>query len=236
MWRFLLVALALLGSGVSLADEPRRLVLDVPYRSQFDGTPWGSSNCGPTSLAMVMSAFGVGTLSMDVRRRADELLGFADPEQGTRLQDLARVATEHGLVVTGPYEGTLGRPRAFRRWTLDEARAEVLASRPLMIEVYYPLLPNHYANPVDTDHYIVLVGLDGDDFIFNDSANKPEPGYRVRISPADLTRAWANSDFPFAGFSVGPGQGARQLQPRPPEDEATPWQVWLTRGRLPRAV
>lgn len=236
-WRALLLATVVaLGSGLSPSSEPRPMVLDVPYRSQFDGTAWGSSNCGPASLGMVLSAFGVGAPPMELRRRADELLGFADPEQGTRLQDLARIATEHGLTVTGPYDTARGRPQAFRRWTIGEARAEVLAGHPLVIEIYYPLLSNHRANPVDTDHYLVLVGLDGDGFVFNDPANKPNPGYRVRVGPAELTPAWANSDFPYGGFSVGPGAGTRRLQAYPAEKEARLWQAWPRFGRLPRAV
>src|SRR5687768_8516976 len=32
--------------------------LPVPYRSQLDGNPYQMADCGPTSLAMVLGAFG----------------------------------------------------------------------------------------------------------------------------------------------------------------------------------
>lgn len=238
VWRFLLASLAVLAGtwgGTVRANEPTAVVLDVPFRSQFDGTPWGSSNCGPAALAMVLSAFGVRQPVMSLRARADQLLGFADPEQGTRLQDLARIATESGLTVTGPYDSAPKGKPTFRRWTLDDTRAQLQRGRPLVIETYYPLLPNHMTKPVDTDHCIVLVGLEGQDFVFNDPANNLWPGFRVHISAAALTRAWGNSDFPFGGFAVGPGPDTRVLQPHVAERELPPWQAVYPYRRPPRA-
>ena len=43
----------------------------------------------------------------------------------------------------------------------------------------------------DFDHYIVLTGLAGDDFVYNDAAYSTEYGYNLLISPAQLERAWA---------------------------------------------
>lgn len=212
IWRRLRAPLALaalvsaIAVSTALADVPAEAVLPVPYRSQADGSIWAGSNCGPTAIAMVLEAYGTKVPTKKLRDRANQLLGIADPNTGTRVQDLARVVQEHGLSVTGPYEGNW-----FRRWTLGEARAELQSGRPMVIQVYYPLLPNHRNNPVVTDHYIVLVGTSGEDFIFNDSADRDSPGYRQRMTAEELTLAWKASQFPFAGFSIGLGSMGQPL-------------------------
>ncbi|MHB1131801.1 MAG: C39 family peptidase [Chloroflexota bacterium] len=235
----LLAVLVALSGNVAWAEEaapPRAVALNVPFRTQFDGSRSGPANCGPASLAMVLSSFGVGEQTLTIRQRADRLLGNTDPSEGTRLEDLATIAAQQGLVVTGPIDGviTTGKPR-FRRWTLAEARAEVLAGRPMIIQVYYPLLPNHRTRPVDTDHYVVLVGLDGDGFLFNDPANKDFPGYRVPITAAELTKSWAASDFPFGGFSLAPQPGQPGLSLQPKSRETAPRRAMPQAGFLPRA-
>jgi hypothetical protein len=215
----LLVLVVALGATPARAEGPDDLVLDVPYRSQLDGTVWASSNCGPTTIGMVLAAYGQDVPTKVLRDRANQLFGIADPSTGTRLQDLARVVAERGLVVNGPYDAA-----RLRRWNLDDVRKEVKAGHPVVPEVYYPLLPNHRAHPVATDHYIAIVGLSGDGFVVNDPADRYGPGYHVVVSAAELTSAWGASEYPFSGFSVGPDSAGRSLQRiRPtPTPTATP--------------
>ncbi len=216
----LLAVLAALTVSVARADGEPDLVLDVPYRSQLDGTVWASSNCGPTAIAMVLAAYGDDVPTQALRDRANQLLGIADPSTGTRLQDLARVVAERGLSTVGPYDG-----QRMRRWSLDDVRQEIRRGHPVIPQVYYPLLPNHRANPVDTDHYIVVVGLSGDDFIFNDSVDRYGPGYRVTMTADEFARAWGASSVPFGAFAVGPGASDRSLLPPTPTPTATPTPV-----------
>ena len=204
-----------IASSLRAADE---LVLPVPFRSQLDGTVWARSNCGPTSIAMVLAAFGENVPTQALRDRANQLLGVADPAGGTRLQDLALVVQEHRLSVSG-----LAAGNQTRRWTLDELREQIRLGHPVVIQVYYPLLPNHRSRPVDTDHFVPVIGVKGIDFVFNDSADQGEAGQQVEISAAELTKAWGASDVPFGAFAVGPGNiGASLLPPTPVPPTETP--------------
>jgi hypothetical protein len=204
--------ISILATSTTWANGPSEMVLPVPHRTQSDGSIWASSNCGPAAIAMVLESFGLNVSTSKLRNRANQLLGIADPNSGTRVQDLARIVQEHGLSVKRPFEG--GR---VKRWTLEEVRTELQFGRPMVIQVYYPLLPNHRKNPIATDHYIVLVGLSGDEFIFNDSADRDSPGFQQKITAEELTNAWKASQFPFAGFSVGSGGQGQPLLPPAPE-------------------
>jgi hypothetical protein len=53
----------------------------------------------------------------------------------------------------------------------------------------YRRLPGHFGSVTDFDHYIVLTGLAGEDFVYNDAAYSTEYGYNLIISPPQLERA-----------------------------------------------
>ncbi|MHB1413654.1 MAG: C39 family peptidase [Chloroflexota bacterium] len=199
------ILVASLFASVSPAQAAEDLVLPVPYRSQFDGTVWAASNCGPTSIAMVLEAYDQDVPTKTLRDRANQLYGIASPGTGTRIEDLARVVQERGLTTFGLMDG-----RAFHKWTLDDVRAEIEAGRPVVALVYYPSLPNHKGGAA-VGHYIVIVGVEGDDFLFNDSATHNGSGYQVPITATQLTHAWQYSSHPMSGFSVGPAAGEPSL-------------------------
>src|SRR5690349_11656800 len=46
------------GTAVPAAADDSPYVLDVPYVSQADGSPYEAVNCGPASVAMVLRALG----------------------------------------------------------------------------------------------------------------------------------------------------------------------------------
>ncbi len=54
---------------------------------------------------------------------------------------------------------------------------------------------------VSYDHYVVITGMVGDDFIYNDPMNIDGRGERV-ISGQALLRAWMNSDYPGAALAL----------------------------------
>ena len=210
------------------ATVERAVILDVPYRRQHDGTAWGPTNCGPAAISMVLEAYGHVVPNRDLRLLANDLLGLHDPSTGTRIQDLARIVRTYGLETLGPLEGN-----RFRRWTVDQVLQEVLRGWPVVAQVSYADLPNHRYDPTPVDHYIVLVGVAGDDVIFNDPITydnltyrrlmDPEEyrewaaryarGNRQRMSREAFERAWRRSDFPYAAFSVGPGSTGQALLP-----------------------
>ena len=189
----------------ALASGPSDVVLPVPHRTQLDGTDWGLTNCGPASTAMVLESFGIDVPTQELRDRANQLLGVANPETGTRLQDLARIAREYGLSTNGPY----GSGEYIRQWSLDEVREEVQQGRPVIAEVRLDLLPNQPYIPIAIDHYIVIVGLSGDDFLFNDPAMRGRAGYLQPMTAEQFRVSWGSSIFPFAAFSTGPALASR---------------------------
>src|SRR5215216_502581 len=46
------------------ADEH---VLQLPYRSQLDGSPYAGANCGPTSLSMMLAYYGIEASPWELR-------------------------------------------------------------------------------------------------------------------------------------------------------------------------
>ena len=175
--------------------------LKVPYRSQLDGTRYAGANCGPTTANMVLEAFGLEVQQPDLRREVLALQPAEDCDDcGTYIQNLAEVIARRGLKIGKLRDGD---PRAFHRWTLEEVRAELGAGRPVIAQVYYRGLPGRETANYYGDHYIVLTGLLGDRFLYNDSIDSEGPGYSRLIPPRTLDDAMRDSDFPYAAFSVG---------------------------------
>lgn len=180
------------------------LVLGVPFRTQIDGTSFSLVNCGPASLAMVLIAFGLDVDPPSVRDYLNYLVGNYDTEAGTSLYVLARIAREAGLTTFGTSSGLQG-------WTIDAVREHVRAGHPVITLTKYRFLPGHFGSVTDFDHYIVITGLAGEDFVYNDAAYSTEYGYNLLISPAQLQRAWAASSVPRHAVAIGFGDSLRPL-------------------------
>jgi Peptidase_C39 like family/Carboxypeptidase regulatory-like domain len=180
------------------------LVLGVPFRTQIDGTSFSLVNCGPASLAMVLLAFGLDVDPPSVRDYLNFLVGNYDTEAGTSLYALARIAREAGLSTFGTSSGLQG-------WTIDAVREHVRAGHPVITLTKYRFLPGHFGSLTDFDHYIVITGLAGEDFVYNDAAYSTEYGYNLLISPAQLQRAWAASSVPRHAMAIGFGDSLRPL-------------------------
>jgi hypothetical protein len=170
--------------------------LDVPYRTQLDGSLSALSNCGPASVGMVLEAFGIRVPTATARALALRQMGYSNPFTGTTLESLRSVAEAHGLVGLGLHEN--GR---YRRWTLDDVRRHLRAGQPVIPQLRYRMMPGRGWTWTSTDHYVVISGLVGEDFIIDDPI--PEGGKGERLIGADeLDRAWGSSDFPYAGFAI----------------------------------
>ncbi|MFN8522178.1 MAG: C39 family peptidase [Chloroflexota bacterium] len=181
---------------VAYAPFSTTVRLDVPYRTQLDGSLSSASNCGPTSVAMAMHAFGVNVPTTRARALANQAMGVYDPWGGTTLESLQAVARANGFEGLDLHEN--GR---YRRWTLDDVRRHLRAGHPIIPELRYRLIPGREWFAVSYDHYVVITGMVGDDFIYNDPAVLDGRGERV-MSGAALTRAWLGSDHPGAGLAV----------------------------------
>jgi hypothetical protein len=170
--------------------------LDVPYRTQLDGSISSASNCGPTSVAMAIESFGVYVPTAQSRIIAMRAMGINDPFSGTTLESLRTVAETYGLQGLDLHEN--GR---YKKWTLDDVRTHLRAGHPVIPQLRYRMMPGREWLWVGYDHYVVITGMVGDDFIINDPIGLNGHGERV-ITAQQLLRAWMNSDFPGAAVAI----------------------------------
>jgi hypothetical protein len=196
-----------------------QLWLGIPHRSQFDGTTYAQTNCGPTSLGMVLNAFGLAGYPSDaLRGEVNRIMGNDDPNEGTSLPALAVVARRAGLYPVDLYS----KDNIYRRWTIDDVRAHLKAGQPIITLVRYGDLPGNGWYAGDTNHYIVLAGVAGDNIIYNDAAYPPGTGRALVMSPDVLQRAWNQSVIPghALAFALNPGgDGLLNLPPQTAVDE-----------------
>jgi hypothetical protein len=178
----------------------------VPIRSQYDGTEYQNSNCGPTSLAMVLDAFGVSAQVYKLRNLTNVMQGSFELETGTSLWDLASIAQRAGLRAIG-----LNGAGAYHQWTVAEVRDQVRRGHPVVTLVKMRDLPDHRSSVSSTDHYLVVVGLDGQDLLVNDPAMPAALGYRRPLSPEELERAWADSSMPRHAAAFAATSEVREL-------------------------
>ncbi|HEX5414064.1 MAG TPA: C39 family peptidase [Chloroflexota bacterium] len=177
-------AMAVSGGTSSMPSQP---LLRAPYFSQFDGSIWGASNCGPTSLAMALGAVGVSADQIALRKLANQQMGFSDPDSGTTWEALAYAAKMNGVSAEGLYNGN-----SYHKWSMDDLKAELSAGRPVMLLVRYWTLPDHTDSSYAGDHYIVALGYTSQgNIIYNDPASQ-NGSYRI-ISPDTLNKSWSNT-------------------------------------------
>jgi len=167
---------------------PEVVRVEVPYHSQLDGTPWASANCGPTTLEMALGAFGVQVPSTVLRQQALDTQGMWGDDAGTLLDALAEVASSYGLQPTGLFQGP-----TLKRWTIADLTKELDAGHPVVVQVRFQALPERRTSPYTGDHYIVLTGLVGDRFLYNDAVDSDGVGYDRIMSAESLRLAMATT-------------------------------------------
>lgn len=171
--------------------------LQVPYRSQLDGSLWAGANCGPASAGMILDYFGRHVETQELRDLANQIQGVYSPNTGVAIEVLQEILERYGLRGMGLMDGG-----ELRRWTLEEVRAHLRAGHLVVPQLRYNLLPNREDYPDPDDHYVVITGYYEDSFFYNDPIDKDGIGYDRILSAKELERAWARSDFPFAAFAV----------------------------------
>lgn len=173
----------------------------VPFRTQKDGGPWQTSNCGPAILGMVLDGFGIaGQATDDLRFRAHTYQGTVGMRTGTALEHLAHVAEDFGLPTYGLYD-TTGR---FRSWSIEEIRAQLHLGRPVMPLVRLYLLPGYEESGTRWGHCILLTGPTEDEFFYSDPLKiDPVAGRSGRISADRLAAAMGNSLIPGQAVAFG---------------------------------
>jgi hypothetical protein len=176
--------------------------LPVPYRSQLDGSTYAEANCGPTSVAMALGALGKVETLDNLRSAALKLQDINGCDDcGTYIQHLAMVAEARGAKTYGLRDN----PDSFHQWTLDEVRQQIRQERVVIPQVKFRNLPGRTKSPYGGDHYIVLVGIEGSSFIYNDPIDSDGRGYGRLITAEQLEAAMTNAhdEFSRAAFAVG---------------------------------
>ncbi len=193
--------LILPGAGPVYAGpaQPGVSRIPVPYRSQLDGTPWAAANCGPTTLGMGLASLGIHMSSTDLRRQVLNAQGIWGNNVGSLIDALARVASSHGARPIGFFDGN-----RIAKWSSDDVREQLRAGRPVIAQVRFRALPGRAAVRYFNDHYIILTGLSGENFLYNDSIDSDGPGADRLMTAAQLEAAMNASDrrYAYAAFAL----------------------------------
>jgi hypothetical protein len=203
----------LLSKGALSSREPD-VWLRVPYRTQLDGTDYAAANCGPTSVGMALEAFGGVYAQELLRAAAMQLQDTADCDEcGVFIQNLATLVQQRGAQVVGlRKDGSPPRPvteldradeATLRRWTLEDVRAELRNGRVVLPQVKYRALPDRADSAYRGDHFVVITGMIGDRFIYNDPIDSDGRGYARLIRAETLERAMSLASVPKAAFAAG---------------------------------
>jgi hypothetical protein len=180
--------------------------INVPYRTQLDGSDYAGANCGPTVLGMALESFGLNLPPTDVRGQVLNSEAFQpdDIDAGSFIWALAQVAQSHGLQTHGLYEGD---GSGLHRWTVDEVRASLRVGQLVIVQVVYRGLPGREDSGYYGDHYVIITGLMGDNFLYNDpiggAVAHEAPGYDRMMTPTELKRAMRASDTPYQYAAFG---------------------------------
>jgi hypothetical protein len=201
-----LVSAVLLLSSLSSALAETNVIdsgrMWIPWRSQFDGTDYASSNCGPASLGMAMSYYGEWWSTNGIRKSVNSYTGDWSEEGGADWESLKYAAEIRDFVVEGLYD----YGAHYRQWTIDDLAMEASEGHPVVLLVRYWSLPGHEDEEWWGDHYIVVLGFTPEgDVVYHDPAFGDEyfGSYRV-MSQERLMRAWSrtSSGVQYTGMAV----------------------------------
>ncbi len=173
----------------------------APYRSQLDGSAYAAANCGPTAAGMALEAFGVSVPGRQLRAAALDAQHMYGNGVGTLITALATVVQQNGLSVMDLRD----EAGALRRWTLDDIRAHIQQGHPVIVQVRYRSLPGRGGVYYFGDHYILVTGVAGDGFLYNDPIDFDGLGWDRMISGGALQVAMNASDqrYAYAAVAVG---------------------------------
>jgi Peptidase C39 family len=203
---WLALVLVLLTPGVAAADDwsreqPLRRFVEPPYRTQLDDSIYARSDCGPAVLGMALATYGLDEDTLELRRLTHTYQGtWPAVRVGTSLQYIAQVAEDFGVHASGLYADA----DLFRSWSAADLAEQVQAGRLAVPLVRFGLLPGHESTGVRWGHYILLYGVSGDGFLYQDPAMRPIDEGRARwISRAQLDEAMAPTWPPRQALVLG---------------------------------
>jgi len=205
-WKLFIVGV-LLGSlafqTLPGAAAPRD-ALAVTFMTQFDGSAFAATNCGPASVAMAINfATGQKLTPLQVRQAIARLPGggyAANPGSGTAVGDLARIARTHNVQVF------MGDGAASVGWGPERIRRHLEQDHPVIVLTRLAHLPG-YSPTSQIDHYIVLIGANASGYVYHDPGQSS--GAKRSISERQLQLAQKASGVPGQGVAfAGPKSAA----------------------------
>jgi LysM repeat protein len=170
----------------------------APYRSQLDGNPFAEANCGPTAVGMALDAFGISVPARQLRAATLDAQHMYGNGVGTLITALAQVVQQNGLSALDLRDES----GALRRWGLDDIRTQLHQGHPVIVQVRYRSLPGRGGAYYFGDHYILVTGVVGDGFLYNDPIDIDGLGWDRVISGATLRVAMNASDQRYAYTAV----------------------------------
>lgn len=150
---------------------PQSSIIKVPYRSQWDADGGlFASDCGPSSLAMVLQWLGVTVKIDDLAKDC----GMSSTKRYTTGFNLVSAASKYGVSLDHRFDAT---PTAIEN--------ELSNGRPVIALLHYGTLKPYVQDKVYTSgHWLVVVGSDDDTVIVNDPNFKGaerERGFNLHI-------------------------------------------------------
>jgi ABC-type bacteriocin/lantibiotic exporter with double-glycine peptidase domain len=228
-WVLILVALWATAAPGPTWAAPAGRWLEVPHRTQLDGSPYQRSNCGPAAMAMVLAFHGRPVSTTTLRGQVNDLQGtWGNYESGTAIRSLVVIAARHGLRPLGAYNGA-----AVRRWTLDELREQLDAGHPVIAEVWYRGLPGRRDSAYAGDHFIVVVGYTESELIYNDPVDQAG-GRRIGWRQFDV--AWRSGDLVRAAVAVAGEEDEPVVEAEDEAEGLAPEQASRLLGEVTAAV
>jgi hypothetical protein len=176
------------------------ILLTVPWFSQLYPDPPHFEACGPTSVLEILKAYGVGKLkTLQDWVTMQYMSSLANTTGSQTLINLAKAA--------GPLPLTAVTPAPAPAALLDTLRGLLAKRLPVILLVDYvklkaatPFNKTTYINTSASvvDHWWVVVGTEGSNFIVNDSLWKPgdnggRGGFNLRVPGPVLQSAYHDS-------------------------------------------
>ncbi len=189
------------------ANGAESFILNVPYRSQYDGSAYQNSNCGPAALGMVLQAYGIQASNEQIRAVANRMQGTTSYDTGIALDNLQAIAQQVGLHT----EGLTSPDGHYHTWSMADLIREIRRGYPVITLVHYATLPDHSGSPSTSDHYIVVIGVTSQGFVVNDPAFTGNGGYRQLLRPSQLIAAWRDASIPEQAVAFLPPAGTPSL-------------------------
>lgn len=194
--------------------------LNVPYRSQWDPDAKDyETDCGPTSVSMILGAFGINLSSDEIYRRH---LPSKRRDQYITFNELLAVLEKEGVPMV--WKKYVGSGEA-----LEQLKANINAGKPMIALVKYHPWRTMTGNQFSGGHFVVVVGYDNQHIYMNDPLFgnwvARSKGERFPVPVRQFLDAWGGfpeTENPNFACSITTRSLTAAAAPPPPPQPVTP--------------